>query len=70
MTNVIDLDARRITPYIIQAVELFLLDPPDCEFQRGYLAAILNVWIEGVGRNVHDARIVAAQKLLRLDLPC
>ena len=29
--------------YIKGSVEPFLRDPPDTEFQRGYLAALLNV---------------------------
>ena len=62
---VIDIDARRIAPYIVDAVAGFLNDPPDSEYQYGYLGALLNVWREGVGRNCDDGRLIAAEALLR-----
>ena len=35
--------------YINGSVEPYLRDPPDTEFQRGYLAALLNVAEEALG---------------------
>ena len=64
MSNVIDLDNRRLGPHILEAIEQFLGDPPDSQFQRGYLAALVTVYEEGLGRGKEDARIMAAKRLL------
>ena len=52
-----------MTPYVIKAVEQFLSDPPDTEYQRGFLAALLLVWSEGMNGNVNDVRFIAADDL-------
>lgn len=62
--EIIDFDARRIQPYLMGSIEQFLGDPPDSEFQRGYLAALLSVYTEGLGRGASDARVKAAEGLL------
>ena len=64
VSNVIDFDAKRIEPFIMRAIEGFLSDPPDSEFQRGYLAALVVSYKEGLGRGTSDARLEAAEKLL------
>lgn len=64
--TVIDFDAHRVAPYIVAAIEGFLGDPPDSDFQRGYLAALLTVYREGIGRGDADARVIAAEGLIRL----
>lgn len=62
--EVIALDARRVTPYIVQAIEGFLSDTPDSDYQRGYLAALVAVYREGLAGTL-DARVLAAEKILR-----
>ena len=61
--NVIDLDAGRVLPYMMQAIEGFLRDPPDTDFQRGYLSALCMVMREGLRRGQNDARLEAAERL-------
>lgn len=61
--NIVDLDSARIAPYLASSIEGFLRDPPDSNFQRGYLAALLAVYSEGLGRR-QDARVRAAERLL------
>ena len=63
MADVIDFDAARIAPYLMSSIEGFLGDPPDTEFQRGYLAALITVYREGLRRD-GDVRIAAAEALL------
>lgn len=60
---VIDFDGARVAPFILRAVEGFLGDPPDSDFQRGYLAALVNIYRESMGRGDTDARVIAAGKL-------
>jgi len=67
--NVIDLDARRVAPMLLQGIEGFLGDPPEDEFQRGYLAALLVVYGEGLGRGKGDARVQAGERLVRAARP-
>lgn len=62
MSNVVDFEAYRIAPFLMSAIEAFLRDPPDSEFQKGYLAALLIVYREGLGRNT-DGRLDAAERL-------
>ena len=50
-------------PYVATAIDAFLNDPPDSDFQRGYLAALVAVYKEAIGRPAADARIIAAEKL-------
>lgn len=64
MSNVIDLDGARIAPYMIEAIDGFLMDPPDSDFQRGFLAALLVLYREGLGRGASDARLIAADRLV------
>ena len=49
--------------YIKGNVEPFLRDPPDTEFQRGYLAALLNVADEALGLHLAKYPFAEAQML-------
>jgi hypothetical protein len=44
-------------------VEPFLLSPPDTDFQRGYLAALLNVAEEALGLRLAKYPFAEAQML-------
>lgn len=63
MDNVIDFDGYRIAPFLMSAIEAFLRDPPDSDFQAGYLSALLVVYREGLRREP-DWRLDAAEKLI------
>jgi hypothetical protein len=54
-----------IDTYVTQALESFTSDPPDTEFQRGYLSAMLTLAVEGLGWPDIDPRLVAAGKTMR-----
>lgn len=63
--TVLDFDSAKVRPYLEQGIEGFLGDPPDTEFQRGYLAALICVYKEGLSNpRLQDARIVAAEAML------
>ena len=62
MADIIDLDTARIAPLLTQAITGFLNDPPDSDYQRGYLAACLWMMSEGLKRS--DARIEAATRFI------
>ena len=66
MSNVIDFDSAKLRPYIMEAITGFLNDPPDSLYQQGYLAALINVYDEGLILK-GDARVEASRKLV--DMP-
>jgi hypothetical protein len=49
--------------YIKSGVDDFLLEPPDSDFQRGYLAALLGVAEEALGLHLGKSPFMEAQKL-------
>lgn len=71
MADLIDIDAVRIAPYLVRAIEGFIYDPPSSDggssiaYQRGYLAALLAIYQEALSRGRNDARIIAAERILR-----
>ena len=46
--------------YIKSSVDDFLLDPPDSDFQRGYLAALLGVAEEALGLHLGKSPFMEA----------
>lgn len=66
MTNVIGFDEFRIRPMLEKSLQLFLGDPPDSEFQYGYLAATIAMYREGLNRPASDPLLVEAERLLDL----
>lgn len=57
MSNVISFDAEKASRYIEQALAGFINDPADSDFQRGFLAALLTVYEEGLGKGAGDDRL-------------
>ena len=57
MSNVISFDAEKASRYIEQALAGFINDPADSDFQRGYLAALLTLYEEGLGKGFGDDRL-------------
>ncbi len=57
MADVISFDAEKASRYIEQGLAGFLGDPPDSDYQRGYLAALLTIYGEGLGKGDGDDRL-------------
>jgi hypothetical protein len=59
--------SRRVTIYLLEQIAHFVSNPPDADFQRGYLAALLDIYEEGLGGApevvVEDARQICADLL-------
>lgn len=55
--NVVSFDAEKATRFVDRALIGFLNDPADSDYQRGYLAALLAIYREGLGKGAHDARL-------------
>lgn len=66
MTNVISFDAEKASRYIEQALAGFINDPADSDFQRGYLAALLTIYEEGLGKGADDDRLSLLRKMSEL----
>ena len=64
MSNFADINENE---YIVEAVQDFVSDPPDSEFERGYLFALLTVWIEALNLP-EDGLFVAANNILKTKL--
>jgi len=54
----ISFDAEKASRYIEQVFAGYLRDPADSDFQRGYLAAMLTLYREGLGKGEGDDRLV------------
>lgn len=61
MSEIISFDDAKMRRYIQQAMHGFMIDPADSDYQRGYLAALLNAWSEGLN-GATDDRIAALRK--------
>lgn len=57
MAEVVSFDAEKASRYLEQAMFGFLGDPADSDYQRGFLAALLVVYREGVGKGASDDRL-------------
>ena len=65
--DVISFDAERASRYLERAMWGFLGDPPDSDYQRGFLAALLVVYREGVGKGAGDDRLTLLDEMCN---PC
>lgn len=57
MSDVVSFDAERASRYIALALAGFLDDPADSDYQRGYLAVLLTLYREGLGKGADDDRL-------------
>lgn len=64
MAEIIDFDAIRIEPYLEGIFRGYLNDPADTDYQRGYLAAALDIYREGLRRH-DDDRLTLLDKQIR-----
>lgn len=66
MAEIIDFHAEKALPYIRTAFIGFMNDPPDTQYQLGYLAALVDLYNEGLGRqdDIYNAcyRMVYGEK--------
>lgn len=62
-TDIIEFDAHKVRNYLDQSINGFMNDPPDTDYQRGFLAAVLIVWKEALNKG-DDARIPILEGLL------
>ncbi|HWT12277.1 MAG TPA: hypothetical protein VN231_05960 [Allosphingosinicella sp.] len=60
-----------IADFVRAALETFRADPPDSEYQQGYLAAMLVTWRDGLGRGGRDKSLngLAAMTARVLPIP-
>ena len=65
MSNIISFDAEKATRYIEQALIGYLNDPADSDYQRGYLAALLNIYEEGLNKGAGDDRLPLLLQMVR-----
>lgn len=63
--DLVSFDAERASRYLERAFSGFLIDPPDSDYQRGYLAALLTLYGEGLGKGDEDARISLLNEMTR-----
>lgn len=55
--QVIEFETEKASKYVKQALEGYLNDPADSDYQKGFLAALLVVYREGLGKGVGDDRL-------------
>jgi hypothetical protein len=61
-----DLRVENVEDYVREAIDLFLRDPADSDFQRGYFCALVNVALEGLELPIEGNLDVAHQQTLRM----
>lgn len=49
--------------YLEQMIRSYMMDPPDSAFQAGFLAAVVSIAREAMGRD-HDFRLQACDRLI------
>jgi len=64
MADVIDFDSMRVRKYLDHAINGFLNDPPDSEYQAGFLGAVCVIYREALN-NTTDDRITLCESMLR-----
>lgn len=61
-TNVISFDAYKVRTYLDSTINGFLNDPPEGNFQKGFLSAVIVIWEEALGKT-KDARTEKLREL-------
>jgi hypothetical protein len=57
MSQLLSFEAEKTSRLIEDAFNGYLRDPADSDFQRGYLAALIVLYTEGLGKGMGDSRI-------------
>lgn len=55
--ELVSFDAEKASRYIENSFAGFLSDPADSDYQRGFLAALLTLYREGLGKGEGDDRL-------------
>lgn len=55
--EIISFDAEQASRYIERALSGYLGDPADSQYQQGFLAALLVIYREGLGKGMGDDRL-------------
>lgn len=66
MTNdtIIDFDAAKTRRYLDLCIDGFINDPPDSDFQAGFLGAVVVIYREVLGKT-KDARLDLCERLIK-----
>lgn len=64
MADVIEFDAQKVRKYLIRAIEGFINDPPDSDYQCGFIDAICVIYREALGIE-GDARVDLCDRMTR-----
>ncbi|MXO72899.1 hypothetical protein [Alteraurantiacibacter buctensis] len=65
--QIVSFDVEKASRYIERVFKGYLMDPADTDFQKGYLAALLDLYTEGLGKGLDDDRITILQRQTRHD---
>ena len=60
--SVVSFEAERASKYLTGVFNGYLGDPADTDYQRGFLAAALVIYREGLGKGVGDDRLKLLDK--------
>lgn len=63
---IISFDAEKASRYLLNGLLGFVSDPPESDYQRGYLAALLTAYREGLGKGAGDDRLKALDAMLEV----
>ncbi len=67
--KLIEFETERVSRHVNRQFVGFLKDPCDSRFQQGYLAALLDLYTEGMGKGAGDDRLGLLRAQLGHDLP-
>jgi hypothetical protein len=56
-------DSQKIETYLREAMERFITDPPDDEYQQGFLGALMVIYEEALGMPKDSNILVAVKEL-------
>ena len=60
-----EFEHKQVQRYLEESIQAFLVDPPDSDFLRGYLSALLVVAEEALGLRMEALPFVETQKLVK-----
>lgn len=63
MAEVVSFDVEKASRYISQAMNGYLRDPPESDFQRGFLAALVVTYREGLGKGEGSDRLALFEQM-------
>jgi len=64
MAEIVGFDAHRVRKYLDRAITGFIKDPPDSDYQAGFLGAVCVIYREALN-NTTDDRISLCERMLK-----